>query len=257
MGGDPGTISALEGFRRAAGRITVTGSGDIAPVVNAMGAGYATATIEDSLVGTFAALIAIVVIGAAFMTAEYRRGLIRLTLAASPRRGRVLAAKAIVIGSVAFAAGLAAAAVAAAIGPGLARGIGEYELPVPWTAQLQAVVGTGLLLAVAAVLALAIGTVVRRGAAAITTVIVVIVVPYILAVASVLPAGAADWLLRVTPAAAFAIQQTTPPYPQVTADYSVMSGYFPLSPWAGLGVLCGYAALALAAAGWLLGRRDA
>ena len=42
-----------------------------------------------------------------FITAEYRRGLIRTTLAASPRRGRVLAAKAIVIGAVTFAAGLA------------------------------------------------------------------------------------------------------------------------------------------------------
>ena len=40
------------------------------------------------------------------MTAEYRRGLIRTTLAASPRRGRMLAAKALVIGAVAFAAGL-------------------------------------------------------------------------------------------------------------------------------------------------------
>ena len=41
-----------------------------------------------------------------FMTAEYRRGLIRTTLAASPRRGRVLAAKALVVGAVAFVAGL-------------------------------------------------------------------------------------------------------------------------------------------------------
>ena len=41
-----------------------------------------------------------------------------------------------------------------------------------------------------------------------TAVIVLIVLPYILAVASVLPAGPAEWLLRVTPAAAFAVQQT-------------------------------------------------
>ena len=36
-----------------------------------------------------------------------------------------------------------------------------------------------------------------------------IVLPYFLAIAlPVLPAGAADWLLRITPAAAFAIQQS-------------------------------------------------
>ena len=55
--------------------------------------------------GTFAGLIAVIVVATIFITAEYRRGRIRITLAASPRRGRVLAAKAIVIGSVTFVAG--------------------------------------------------------------------------------------------------------------------------------------------------------
>ena len=63
-------------------------------------------TIAQTLIGAFAGLIVIVVVGAMFMTAEYRRGLIRVTLAATPRRGRVLAAKAVVIGAVTFAAGL-------------------------------------------------------------------------------------------------------------------------------------------------------
>jgi hypothetical protein len=41
------------------------------------------------------------VVAALFVTSEYRRGLIRTKLAASPRRGRVvLAAKAVVIGAV-------------------------------------------------------------------------------------------------------------------------------------------------------------
>ena len=67
----------------------------------------------------------------------------------------------------------------------------------------------------------------------------------------------ADWLLRITPAAAFAVQQAMPQYPQVTALYSPSSGYFPLAPWAGLAVLCAYAALALGLAVVLLRRRDA
>jgi ABC-type transport system involved in multi-copper enzyme maturation permease subunit len=192
-----------------------------------------------------------------FITAEYRRGLIRVTLAASPRRGRMLAAKAIVIGAVSFVAGLAAAAAAVIFGAQLAHARGSYVYPVPWPTELRMVVGTAALIAVAAVLAVALGTMLRRSAAAVSLVIVAIVLPYILGAASILPVGAADWLLRITPAAAFAIQQATPQYSQLTAIYSPNSGYFPLAPWAGFAVLCGYAALALGLAVVLLRRRDA
>ena len=116
--------------------------------------------------------------------------------------------------------------------------------------------GTAALLAVAAVLALALGALLRSSAATVTAVIAAIVLPYLLAI-TVLPAGAADWLLRLTPAAAFAIQQTIPQYPQVTAAYTPGNGYFPLAPWAGFAVLCAYAALALGLAVILLRRRDA
>jgi ABC-type transport system involved in multi-copper enzyme maturation permease subunit len=249
--------SGIGGYHEASGRFRVTGSGDIAPVIAGHGneADSAT-TISDYLLGTFAGLIAVIVIATMFITAEYRRGLIRTTLAASPRRGRVLAAKAIVIGSVTFVAGLAAASAAVIFGAQIARSR-SYVFPVTWLTELRAVTGTAALLAVAAVLALALGTVLRRSAAAVTIVIVAIVLPYILGVAAVLPLSVADWLLRITPAAAFAIQQAAPQYPQVIALYSPASGYFPLAPWAGLAVLCGYAALALGLAVVLLRRRDA
>jgi hypothetical protein len=98
----------------------------------------------------------------------------------------------------------------------------------------------------------------RRSAAAVTVVIVAIVLPYLLGAVSVLPAGAADWVLRITPAAAFAVQQAVPQYAQVTALYSPGAGrgYFPLAPWAGFAVLCGWAAVAVAVALVLLRRRD-
>jgi ABC-type transport system involved in multi-copper enzyme maturation permease subunit len=248
----------VENFRRAGGSFAVTGSGDIAPAVPGDGGGVGgpESTIEDHLMGAFAGLIVAVVIGAMFMTAEYRRGLIRTTLAAAPRRGRVLAAKAVVIGSVTFAAGLVAAVIAVAVGVRLAHDQGLFVFPVSWLTEARVVAGTAALLAVAAVLALALGTVLRRSAAAITAAIVVIVLPYLLGVAAVLPVGAAEWVLRVTPAAAFAIQQSVPAYPQVTAAYTPPV-YFPLSPWAGFGVLCGYTALALGLAVFLLRRRDA
>jgi len=121
---------------------------------------------------------------------------------------------------------------------------------------LRVVAGTAALLAVAAVLALALGAVLRRSAVAVAAVIVVIVLPYLLAL-SVLPAGAADWLLRIAPAAAFAVQQTQPQYPQVSNVYTPAFGFYPLAPWAGLAVLCAWAALALGLAFFLLRRRDA
>jgi hypothetical protein len=192
-----------------------------------------------------------------FMTAEYRRGLIRTTLAASPNRGRVLAAKAIVIGSAAFAAGLAAAAAAVLIGTDIADGNGTPLFPEPWPAELRIIAGTAALIAVAAVFTLAVATMVRRSATAILIVIVTIVIPFVLSAPPGIPAGVTDWLLRITPAAAFALQQPAPQYYQVQASYTPPSGFFPLAPWAGFAVLCGWTALALAGAVYLLRRRDA
>jgi ABC-2 type transport system permease protein len=72
----------------------------------------------------------VIVVAAMFMTAEYCRGLIRITLTASPRRGQVLAAKAVVIGLVTFVAGLAGAGAAVPLGERLMRSRGSFILPV-------------------------------------------------------------------------------------------------------------------------------
>jgi ABC-type transport system involved in multi-copper enzyme maturation permease subunit len=249
---------AGEGFQQAGGVFTVTGSGDIAPLVTGQGsASGGTGTIEEHLIGTFAGLIAVIVVATMFITAEYRRGLIRTTLAASPRRGRVLAAKAVVVGLVTFVMGLITAAIAVPVGAHLSHDQGLYILPVSWLTWVRVVVGTAALLAVGAVLALAVGTILRRSAAAVTAVIVGVVFMYILGVVpGVLPSGAGSWLLRLTPAAGFAIQQSSPVYPQVANSY-LPPDYYPLAPWAGFAVLCGYAALAMGLAVFLLRRRDA
>ena len=47
------------------------------------------------------------------------------------------------------------------------------------------------------------------------------------------------------------------PYHQVTSLYTPYNGYYPLAPWAGLAVLCAWAAVVLALAAFLLRRRDA
>ncbi|HEY3883385.1 MAG TPA: ABC transporter permease subunit [Trebonia sp.] len=244
------------GFQDAGGRFSVTGTGDIAPSVS--GASGIGVTIAQTLIGVFAGLVAVAVVGAMFMTAEYRRGLIRVTLAATPVRGRVLAAKAVVIGDVTFAAGLVSAAIVVALGQRVLRGHGVYVWPASALTEVRVITGTAAVLAVAAVLALAIGTIVRRGAAAVATVIVVIVLPYLLTVTTpVLPVGPTEWLARVTPAAAFAVQATLAQYPQVSNVYVPSAGYFPLAPWAGFAVLCAWTAAALILATFLLRRRDA
>jgi hypothetical protein len=83
-----------------------------------------------------------------------------------------------------------------------------------------------------------------------------IVLPYLLAM-TVLPATPAQWLLRLSPAAAFAAQQSAVQYDQVANLYTPPDGYFPLPPWAGLAVLAAWCALTLAFAGARLRSRDA
>jgi ABC-type transport system involved in multi-copper enzyme maturation permease subunit len=244
------------GYRQSGRTLTVTGSGDIGPDLPAGTGGGGSLT--TTLAGTFAGLIAVLVVGTAFMAGEFRRGLIRITLSASPQRGRVLAAKAVVVGATTFVVGLPAAFIALLTGERKFHAGGIAAYPVPALTEVRMIVGTAALLAVAAVLALGIGALVRRSAAGVGAVIVVIVLPYFFAgPLAVLPAGAAEWLLRVTPAAGFAIQQGYPRYPQLDTSYTPGNGYFPLAPWAGFAVLCLWAAVALGVGGYLLNRRDA
>jgi hypothetical protein len=246
---------ATGGLARSGGTFRVRAyGGDIAP--------YVTVTDPLGLVlkATAVGLIAVIALGALYITAEYRRGLIRTTFAASPRRGRVLAAKAIVIGAVTFVAGLAGAAVAVPIAEHkLSSGGWSSSVYPVWSLTsahgLQIVVGTAGLLAVAAILALAAGAVLRRSAGAIATVVVLVIVPLILG--TILPQVPADWLLRITPAAAFGVQEGTPQYSQVMHTCMPYNGCFPLAPWTGFAVACIWAAAALAFAVYLLRRRDA
>jgi hypothetical protein len=256
-GGGPGAGGGSAPFTRGGGRYTLTGSGDIAPVTPGPLGPFPTVTIGQSLAGAFVGLIAIVVVAAMFFSTEYRRGLIRTTLAATPRRGAVLAAKAVVIGAVAFAAGLVAAVVSIAVGVPKEENQGQVLLSAPVLTDVRVIVGTAAMLAVAAVFAVALGAILRRSAAAITIAVVTVVLPFLLAALNVVPAGVGDWLLRVTPAAGLAVEQSIPRYSQVTTVTSPIQGYYPLSPSAGFAVLCLWAAAALALALVMLRRRDA
>lgn len=245
-----GTPHHPGGLARDGGRFAVTGTGDIAPNTE-------EGAVERTLIGVLVALVVVIVVAVSFVTAEYRRGLIRTTLLASPRRGRVLVAKAVVVGAVTFGLGLVATAVTVPAGRAILRGNGIQTLPVSTFTELRVIAGVAALLAVAAVLSLALGALFRRSSVAVIVAIGGLMVPYVLATASVLPDEVARWLMRLTPAAGFAIQQSIPEYEQVISHYVPAAGFYPLSPWGGFAVSCGYAALALGLAVHRLNRRDA
>ncbi|HEY3877755.1 MAG TPA: ABC transporter permease subunit [Trebonia sp.] len=245
-------------YKQANGTFTVSGSGDIAPNVISGPDGAGEDPTRAMVSGTFFALLAMVIVGAMFITAEYRRRMIRTTFSASPRRGRVLAAKAVVLAGVTFTVGLVGTAIALPLGEAVLRDGGNWIPPLPALTTARIIVGTAAAMAVAAVLALAVGAIARRGVAAVSAVIVVIVLPYLFAILpGLLPTSAENWMLRVFPAAAFAVQQAFPAYHQVLAQYGPDNGYYPLTWWAGFLVLCAWTAAALAVAAVLLKRRDA
>jgi ABC-type transport system involved in multi-copper enzyme maturation permease subunit len=241
--------SASSWQQGSAGAFSISGSGDIAPLVgDILSPQWAGASIVN---GTIVALLFVIVLITVFVTSEYRRGLIRVTFTATPRRGRVLAAKAVVAGSLAFAAGAIATAIAEVITRHVLADNGSYLFPQSGLDLARVIIGTGLLPGFAAALAVALGAMLRRGVAAVASSIVLLVVP------GVLGSQSGNWLMRFTPTAAFAIQATLPRSNLVTGVYTPPNGYFPIGPWAGLAVLAAYAAVALGAAMWFLRRRDA
>jgi hypothetical protein len=238
----------------AGDRLTLVGTGDVAPRT------VPQDVIKQGLTGVYVGLMAIVAVAVLFVTAEYRRGMLRTTFTASPRRGRVLAAKSVVIGAVSFVIGLVASVAVLLIDRPIMRDNG-FRPPVypDWSltdpAVLRAIVGTAAVLATIAVFSLALGTVLRRAAGAVAAVIVLIVLPQLLA--SGLPATAGQWLMRLTPAAGFSIQQTTRQYDHVSRICLPEDGCVYDQPWAGFAVICAYALVTMAVALWLLPRRDA
>jgi ABC-type transport system involved in multi-copper enzyme maturation permease subunit len=237
---------------------TVTGSGEIGPDVPGGPDGLGGSVQFALLPGVFAALIALIIVAALFIAAEYRRGMIRVTFAAAPSRWQLLAAKSVVIFLVTFAVSLIAVGITLPLGLHIIRGGGTPVDPISALTQVRIIVGSALLLAVSAVLALAIATMARRSVLAIVAVLVVIFIPFLLGTGSrLLSTSGQEALLRVLPVAGYSAQQAYPAYHQVIAPYTPTNGYYPLSPLAGLGVLVLWTAAALLAAGWLLRRRDA
>jgi ABC-type transport system involved in multi-copper enzyme maturation permease subunit len=117
--------------------------------------------------------VIVAVLGVLLVTSEYSTGTIRATLAATPNRGRVLAAKTLGFGGVAVIfGGIIAFIMFAVAQPMLAtRGL---DVPVTAPAALRGVGLAALATAGVALLGLAAGVLIRHTAGALTTLLIVL-----------------------------------------------------------------------------------
>lgn len=210
--------------------------------------------VEDpakiSLTGIYLGQAVIAIVAVLAITGEYSTGMIRLTLAAMPRRSTVLAAKAVILAGLVLVAGIIAVGLSMLAGRiilasnGIDPAHGYLMLSFSNGADLRAGVGTVLYLILIAFFSLGVASVVRDSAVAIGVVLGLL---YLFSIVGAAGSGStARHIAQIGPmTAGLAIQATT----------NLRS--LPISPWAGLGVLAAWAAAALLAGGLLLRYRDA
>jgi hypothetical protein len=180
------------------------------------------------------------VLGALAITSEFSSGSALTTFGAVPRRGLVLAAKAVVCGTVFLVAGEIAVLASFLLGIAAIRhGVPHPSLGTP--AVLRAVLMAGAYLALIGLTGLGIGALLRHGAAAVATVIGgIFVLPIIVAAAG---------------------RSLGPYMPELIAGNSLaavkpVAGFTTWSPWLELAIVALYPAVLLLAGGWQLSRRD-
>ncbi|MCX4775687.1 hypothetical protein [Streptomyces sp. NBC_01264] len=228
------------------GTVTVTGAGDISPAATSGGR-----PVEGMLTGLSLALLIVLVVAVRFAGGGNRgaggSGR-RQPVDGAPLTRAVLGARAVVVGAVTFVTGLLAVGIVLPVGLAVLKSNGVPVVGLSALTGARVVIGVSAALALTAVLALSLGTALRRRWLAVLVAVSVVVVPYAVSTVPLLSDALAQWLLRVTPAAGFAVQQTLVEHPQVTAQYAPSAGYFPLPWWAGMAVLCAYVAAAMALA---------
>jgi ABC-2 type transport system permease protein len=203
-----------------------------------------------SLTGVQVGQAIVVVIAVLAVSNEYSTGMIRVTLAAMPRRLTVLAAKAALVVGLVLAA--AAVAVLACVllgrlilpGHGLTLAHGYQALSLGDGPVLRAACGSALYLALIALLSLGVATAVREAAVAIGIVLALL---YVFPVVSSV-VGNPHWqrhLEQIGP-------MTAGLYIQATVGVKTL----PLTPWQGLSVLAAWAFGALLLGALVLLLRD-
>jgi ABC-2 type transport system permease protein len=207
-------------------------------------------TVRLSLTGIQLGEAVVAILAVLPICNEYSTGMIRLTLAAIPRRPTVLAAKVGTITGLVLVAGIFAvlgSLVAGCLilpGHGFTAARGFTELSLTHGPTLRAAVGSVLYLLLIAALSMGIAAIVRDSAVSIGLALGVLYVFPV--VASFI--GEQTWRHRIeryTPMAGLNIQATTG------------LRWLAIGPWSGLGVLALWALTALLAGGLLLRLRDA
>ena len=200
---------------------------------------------EDGFAGLAIGQLALGILGVLALSTEFTSGSIRATFAAVPRRGWVLAAKAAVITALTLGAGEVLAFASFAAGQAAARAAVPHaglHAALGQPGVLRAVLMAGAYPALIALIGLGLAALIRHTAGAISAMVgVVFVLPLIL-----LPLGQQNAAMKFLP--------------EMIAENSltaVKPVAHSLSAGAGLAMLCLYAAVALAAGGWALARRDA
>jgi ABC-2 type transport system permease protein len=228
--------------------ITVAGAITIGIIVGVNTRDAAGDLTNNALVGMVPGLLLAGVLGVLTMTGEYTSGMIRATLAAAPRRPRLLAAKAAVFSVMMLAAGEIATFVSFfAGGLALRHGIAAPALGQPCV--LRAVILSGTSFCLVGLLGLGLGAIIRNTAVAVTVLVGGV---YVAAQFAGLIARAAFGYMPILIVA----NSLSTTKPETCGSRAALCPHF-LSPWAGLGMLCLYAAVALAVGGWVFARRDA
>jgi ABC-2 type transport system permease protein len=213
--------------------------------------GCAADPARISLTGVALGQAVVAVLAVLTIGGEYGTGMIRTSLAATPRRTTVLAAKAAVLtGAVVTAATFAVLASLLAgrlilPGHGFTAANGAPPPSLGDGPGLRAAAGSVLYLALIALLSLGAATAVRDSAAAVGIVLGLLYVLPILAHAVSDP----DWQRH--------LQQAAPMTAGLAVQATTHLDALPIGPWAGLGVLSCWAAAALLTGGLLLCLRDA
>jgi ABC-2 type transport system permease protein len=193
--------------------------------------------------GMMFAQITAIVLGTLAVTSEYGTGMIRATLAATPRRGSVLAAKAVVLSGTLFVAGTLTAFVGYFAGNWFLENEG-VGLALTDDGVLRAMFGSGLYLAGLGLFAAGVGVLVRHTAAALSIVLALVFV--VGNMVFLLPGAWGEWIGKVMPGNA-------------GSEVAMPVSFNPdlLDPWIGFAVFAGEVALLLLVAYGSFRRRDA
>jgi len=210
---------------------------------NPEGPGFDAAT--RSLGGLYLSQLIIGVLGILVISSEYSTKMITTTLSAMPRRSTLIAAKAVVFSAVALVSSLVICFASFFIGQAIMSSH-HMNTTLSQPGVLRAVIGGALFLTACGLLAFGIGLLLRHSAAAISAVVALLFVVSILV--NLLPQSwqidVDKWMPAVAGSQVWTVVPSTGPVPN-------------FGPWAGFAVLCGYAAVAIAAGLILFRRRNA